>query len=56
VTHSDLVVKNRYEPATIEQFVKVRFLFLAIFYEIASDCAKLTLKKGFSVFEKVPKS
>ncbi len=36
-------MKCRYEPATIEQIVKVRFLFLAIFHEIASDCAKLTL-------------
>lgn len=43
MTHSDLVVKCRYEPATIEQIVKVRLLFLAIFHEIASDCAKLTL-------------
>ncbi|MGB4871510.1 MAG: hypothetical protein WBP47_15760, partial [Candidatus Promineifilaceae bacterium] len=41
--HSDLVVKCRYELATIEQVVKVRLLFLAIFHEIASDCAKLTL-------------
>ncbi len=40
---ANLVVKNRYEPATFEQFVKVRLLFLAIFHEIASDCAKLTL-------------
>jgi hypothetical protein len=43
VTHGDLVVKNRYEPATIEQFVKVRLLFLAISHDFAVNCTKLTL-------------
>jgi hypothetical protein len=43
VTHGNLVLKYCYELAPNEQFVKVRLLFLAIFHEIASDCAKLTL-------------
>jgi hypothetical protein len=36
-------VKNRYEPATFEQFVKVQLLFSAIFYDFAVNCTKLTL-------------
>ena len=39
-------MKCRYELATIEQVVKVRLLFLAIFHEIASDCAKLTVRNN----------
>ena len=44
-------MKCRYELATIEQVVKVRLLFLAIFHEIASDCAKLTLNKPIIITE-----
>jgi len=43
IVHGDLVVKNRYEPATFEQIVKVQLLFLAIFYDFAANCTKLTL-------------
>ncbi|MCZ7671332.1 MAG: UPF0175 family protein [Chloroflexi bacterium] len=45
IVHGDLVVKNRYEPATFEQIVKVQLLFLAIFYDFAANCTKLTLAK-----------
>ena len=36
-------MKYRYEPATNEQFVKVRLLFLAISHDFATNCTKLTL-------------
>jgi len=44
-------MKYRYEPATNEQFVKVRLLFLAISHDFAANCTKLTLGKPQNVFE-----
>ncbi|MCZ7668235.1 MAG: hypothetical protein M5U34_14145 [Chloroflexi bacterium] len=49
IVHGDLVVKNRYEPATFEQIVKVQLLFLAIFYDFAANCTKLTLTAFFVI-------